>query len=115
MSQRALVLVADYLSKRPKGRIVRVRREAEDDYLVAIEDRRDGRVQLIQSVADLEAWIQSFEDGTCLKPAAAICGVCDGIHSDRDLDGELFSNCVGCQVELLEVAIDLAGEGEEWL
>ncbi|MDQ3954507.1 MAG: hypothetical protein M3285_03035 [Actinomycetota bacterium] len=115
MNQRAVVLVADYLSKRPKGRIVRIRREAEDDYLLAIEDRRDGRVQLIQSVADLEAWIQSFQNGTCLRPVGAICGVCDDIHSDRDLDGELFSNCVGCQVELLDVAIDLAREGEDWL
>ncbi|MDQ4145974.1 MAG: hypothetical protein M3198_19950 [Actinomycetota bacterium] len=112
MKQRAVALVADHLSKRPKGRIVRVKRVGEDDYLMAIEDRRDGRVQLIQSVMDLEAWIESFEQGRCLQPAGAICGVCDGIHSDRDVDGELFANCVGCQVELLEVAADLASEDE---
>ena len=115
MKQRAVVLVADYLSKRPKGRIVRVRRETVDDYLMAIEDRRDGRVQLIHSVADFDVWVQSFRDGTCVQPAGATCGVCDRIHTDRDVDGELFSNCVGCQVELVEVAAELAaGSGADY-
>lgn len=112
MKQRAVALVADYLSKRPQGRIVRVKRVAEDDYLMAIEDRRDGRVQLIESVADLDAWIRSFDLGCCLEPKGALCGVCDRIHTDRDIDGELFRNCIGCQVELLEVAAELASGGE---
>lgn len=112
MQQRAVALVADYLSKRPQGRIVRVKKVAEDDYLMAIEDRRDGRVQLIQSVVDLGMWIRSLELGCCLPPKGALCGVCDRIHTDRDVDGELFSNCVRCQVELLEVGVALAAGNE---
>ena len=61
MNQRAVALVADYLSKRPKGRIVRVKPMQEGDYLMAIEDVRDGRVHLVHSVGDFEVWIQSFE------------------------------------------------------
>lgn len=112
MNQRAVALVADYLSKRPKGRIVRVMPMQEGDYLMAIEDRRDGRVQLIQSIGDLERWIESFRQGVCVQPVGAICFVCDGIHTDRGLDGELFTNCVGCQVELLDVVAEFTGEPE---
>ena len=112
MNQRAVALVADYLSKRPKGRIVRVKPMQEGDYLMAIEDRRDERVQLIRSVRDLEAWIESFRQGVCLQPVGAICFVCDGIHTDSGVDGELFTNCIGCQVELLDVMAEFASEAE---
>ena len=112
MNQRAVALVADYLSKRPKGRIVRVMSMQEDDYLMAIEDRRDGRVHLIHTVGDFEVWIQSFEQGRCLQPVGAICFVCDCIHTDRGFDGELFTNCIGCQVELLDVVAELGSERE---
>lgn len=113
MNQRAVALVADYLSKRPKGRIVRVMPMQEGGYLMAIEDRRDGRVQLIHSIGDLEVWIESFRLGTCLQPVGAICSVCDRIHTDRDIDGELFTNCIGCQVELLDVVAELGSERED--
>jgi hypothetical protein len=45
MKQRAVALVADYLSKRPTGRVVRVMKSGEDDSLMGIEDVRDGSVQ----------------------------------------------------------------------
>jgi hypothetical protein len=114
MNQRAVALVADYLSKRPKGRIVRVMPMQEGDYLMAIEDRRDGRVQLIQTVGDLDVWVESFRQGVCLQPVGAICFVCDRIHTDRGVDGELFTTCIGCQVELLDVVAEFESgrEGE---
>lgn len=114
MKQRAVVLVADYLSKRRKGRIARLRKVTSDDYLLSIEDVRDGRVQLIHSVGDLAVWLASFREGRCLQPVGAFCGVCDRFHRDRDLDGELFPNCVPCQAELIEIYAELqaGGEGE---
>lgn len=112
MKQRAVALVADYLSKRPKGRVVRVMKTGEDDYLMGIEDVRDGRVQLIHDTSDLEAWLASFREGRCNQPVGAICGVCYRIHSDRDFDGELFPNCVTCQVELVEIFAEMHSRGE---
>jgi hypothetical protein len=112
MKQRAVAIVADYLSHRPMGRVVRVMKTGEDDYLMSIEDVRDGRVQLIHSTGDLETWLTSFEQGRCRQPVGAICGVCDRIHGDRDIDGELFQNCVRCQAELVEVVAEMQSRGE---
>ena len=114
MNQRAVALVADYLSARPRGRIVGLRTVREGDYVMEIRDVRDGRVQLIRSVDDLEIWIKSFDEGRCPQPVGAICGVCDRVHTDRGVDGELFSHCVGCQVELIEVAVELESERGWW-
>jgi hypothetical protein len=108
----AVAIVADYLSHRPMGRVVRVKRTGEDDYLMSIEDVRDGRVQLIHSTGNLETWLTSFKQGRCRQPVGAICGVCDRIHGDRDCDGELFQNCVRCQAELVEVALELGHQQE---
>lgn len=130
MKQRVVVLLSQYLDHRVRGRIVRVRpgrsrsgsldldlsslrpaQSAEsdftDDYIVAIEDVRDGRIHLLHSLGDLRQWLYSFKDGRCLQPAAAICGVCDRLHIDRGLDGELMANCLGCETELIEVYADL--------
>jgi uncharacterized C2H2 Zn-finger protein len=38
--------------------------------------------------------------------------VCDGIHGDRDHDGELFQNCVRCQAELVEVFVEMQNRRE---
>jgi hypothetical protein len=73
---------------------------------------RDGRIQLIHSTGALETWLTSFKQGRCHQPVGAICGVCDGIHADRDCDGELFQNCVPCQAELVEVFVELQSRGE---
>ena len=105
MKQRAVAIVADYLSHRPRGRVVRVMKTGENDYLMGIEDVRDGRVQLIHSTGDLENWLESFKQGQCPQPVGAICSVCDQVHGDRDVDGELFQNCVPCQAELVEIAV----------
>ena len=52
MKQRAVARSADYLSHRPMGRVVRVKRTGEDDYLAAVwlarwspheHRRREGR------------------------------------------------------------------------
>jgi hypothetical protein len=107
MKQRAVAIVADYLSHRPLGRIVGLKRVGEDDYVLAIEDLRDGRVHLAKTPRDLEPWLKSFKTGECLQPAFGLCGRCNSIHSDRDVDGEIFGNCIGCQAELVEVAIEL--------
>ena len=45
--------------------------------------------------------------GECLQPAFGLCGCCGSIHADRDVDGEVFGNCIGCQADLVEVALEL--------
>lgn len=109
MNQRGVTIIATYLSKRALGRIVQVRNVGEDDYIVAIEDLRDGRTQLIHSAGDLRVWLDSFRQGRCVLPAAGICGRCNGLHVDRDVDGELLGNCIGCCAELIVVGAERAG------
>jgi hypothetical protein len=111
MNQQAVAIIADYLSRRPMGRVVRVMKTGEDDYLMGVEDVRDGRVQLIHGTSDLEIWRTSFQEGRCNPPTGAICGVCDRIHTNRDFDGELFPNCLQCHVELVEVYAELQSRG----
>ncbi len=106
MNQRGVTLIATYLSKRPLGRIVQVRPVGEDDYIVAIDDRRDGRTQLIHSSGDLRLWFESFRQGECLIPAAGICARCNKLHVDRDVDGELLANCIGCAGELIGAGLE---------
>ncbi len=106
MKQRTVTIIATYLSERPLGRLVRIRRVGEDDYVIAIEDVRDGRTQLIRSARDLGLWLRSFKPGRCVIPAAAICGRCDRLHVDRDVDGQLLENCIGCCAELMVVGAE---------
>ena len=105
MKQRAVAIVAEYLSHRPLGRLVAVRPVAEDDYVLAIEDIRDGRVHIARTPDDLEPWLKSFKTGECLRPHFGFCGRCDRLHADRDVDGEVFGNCIRCQAELVEVGV----------
>lgn len=112
MKQRAVAIVAEYLSHRPLGRLVKVMPVAEDDYVLAIEDIRDGRVHIARTPRDLESWLKSFKSGECLKPKFGLCGRCNATHADRDVDGEIFSNCVRCQAELVELALELRDESE---
>ena len=35
--------------------------------------------------------MKSFKTGDCLQPVFGLCGLCNAIHSDRDMDGEVFS------------------------
>ncbi len=46
MKQRGVTIIATYLAKRPLGRLVQVRKVGDDDYMLAIEDVRDGRTHL---------------------------------------------------------------------
>lgn len=110
MKQRAVTIVADYLSHRPLGRVVGLRAIADDDYLLAIEDVRDGRIHVVRTPSDLEPWLRSFRAGECLQPAFGLCGLCNSIHEDRDVDGEVFSYCIRCQAELVEVALEFHNE-----
>ena len=112
MKQRAVAIVAEYLSRRPLGRLVTVRPVAEDDYVLAIEDIRDGRVHIARTPGDLEPWLKSFKTGECLQPEFGFCGRCDRLHADRDIDGEVFGNCIPCQTELVQTALEVR-EGTE--
>ena len=108
MKQRAVAIFAEYLSIRPLGRVVAVQPIGDDDYYVlAIEDVRDGRVHVARTPRDLEPWLTSFKSGECLQPAFGRCGRCGCIHTDRDVDGEVFRTCMRCQAELVEVALEL--------
>lgn len=84
----------------------------EDDYLVAIDDLRDGRTQLIYSAGDLRWWLDTFRHGECLVPCAAICARCDRLHIDRDVDAELLTNCAACSGALLIVGAEMFLERE---
>ena len=112
MKQRTVAIVADYLSHRLLGRVVGVQAITDDDYVLAIEDIRDGRVHVVRTPSDLEPWLKSFKNGECLQPAFGLCSRCNSIHTDRDADGEAFSNCIRCQAELVEVALELRNEQE---
>ena len=80
--------------------------------MLAIEDIRKGRVHVVKTPRDLEPWLKSFKTGECLQPAFGLCGRCNGIHADRDVDGEVFANCNQCQAELIEVALEVRNEQE---
>jgi hypothetical protein len=112
MKQRVVALVAHYLEHRVRGRITRVRpvhtsAGTSDDYLVAVQDVRDGRTHLLHDIEDVRTWLMSFKTGECLRPVAAICEVCDRLHNHRGPDGELVTNCVTCQLELVDIYTDL--------
>lgn len=98
--QRSIQAIADYLARRPIGRIVTVLPVAKDDYVISIEDRRDGREHVLEAPEDLEAWLESFKQGRLLQPTKALCDCCCKVHSDHDIDGELFELCVSCQAAL---------------
>ena len=100
MKQRSIAIIADYLTHRPIGRIVTVLPVGDDDYLVSIEDRRDGREHVMHTPDDLEAWLESFNQGRCLQPSKGFCDCCGDLHSGHDGEGELFDLCTRCQVEL---------------
>ena len=112
MKQRAVAIVAEYLSHRPLGRVVGLKSIGDDDYVLAIEDVRDARVHLVRTPRDLEPWLESFKTGECVQPAFGLCGRCNAIHTDRDVDGEVFASCIPCQAELVEVALELRNEQE---
>jgi hypothetical protein len=84
----------------------------DGDYLMGVEDVRDGRVHLIHAASDLEVWLTSFKEGDYNPPVGAICGVCDRVHTDRGFDGELLTNCIRCQVELVEVYTEMQSRRE---
>ncbi len=97
---------------RARGRVGVLKQVGLNDYVLAIKDRRDGRTHLLWTPRELEAWLKSFEAGECLEPTVELCGRCDGIHSPRDVDGEMFANCIACQAELVEVVLELRDEQE---
>jgi hypothetical protein len=67
---------------------------------------------VVRTPKDLEPWLKSFKTGECLQPPFGLCGRCNSIHADRHTDGEVFGDCIPCQAELVEVAIELRYEQE---
>lgn len=108
MKERSIRIIADYLAHRPIGRIVSVLPVGDDDYLASIEDRRDGREHVMHAPDDLELWLESFRQGRCLQPNRGFCDCCGELHSDHDLDGELFELCTSCQSELTATGFEEA-------
>ena len=45
------------------------------------------------------------------QPSASVAGA-TRIHTDRDVDGEVFGNCIPCQAQLVEVVLELRDEQE---
>jgi hypothetical protein len=113
MKQRAVALIADYLSHRPIGRIVGLKPVGDDDYVLAIEDVRDERVHVGRTPRDFEPWLKSVKEGRYVLPAFGLCGRCGEVHCDRDLDLEIFRTCIACQADLVELAVELHLETED--
>lgn len=110
MKQRAVAPIADYLSHRPLDRVVGLKRVGDDDHVLAIEDVRDERVHVGRTPLDFEPWLRSLKTGEWVQLAFGLCGRCNSIHSDRDINGEVFRNCIPCQAELVGVAREVRGE-----
>jgi hypothetical protein len=108
LKERSIRIIADYLVHRPIGRIRSVLPVGDDAYVLAIEDRRGGREHVIEMSVDLEAWLKSFRQGRCLQPTRGFCDCCGAIHSDHDVDGELFELCTSCQSELTAAGFEEA-------
>ena len=106
MDQASIRKIADHLARRPIGRIVTVVPTSADDYIIAIEDRRDGREHVMEDVQDFELWLDSFKQGRLGQLTKAFCDCCCKVHTDKDLDGELFELCLGCQAELTASAFE---------
>jgi len=113
MKQRAVAILAEYLSQRPIGRIVCLKRVGDDDYVLAIEDARDERVHIGRTPLDFEPWLRSVKEGRFVLPSFGLCGPCGEIHCDRDVDGEVFRTCIACQVDLVDLAFELYFEEAE--
>lgn len=47
------------------------------------------------------------DSGGSGAPTLGLCGRCNGIHTHRDVDGEVFAKCIRCQAELVEIALTL--------
>lgn len=108
MKERSIQAIADHLAHRPIGRIVTVVPAGADDYVVSIEDRRHRREHVLETPGDFEAWLDSFKQGRLLRLTKALCDCCCKVHSDRDIDGELFELCLACQAELTAVIVENA-------
>jgi hypothetical protein len=107
MKQRAVAILAEYLSRRPVGRIVGLKRVADDDYVLAIEDIRDERVHVGRTPTDFESWLRSVKEDRYVLSAFGLCGRCGEIHRDRGWDLGVFRTCIPCQAELVELALEL--------
>ncbi len=112
MKQRAVKLITGYVGRRGVGRIVGLKPLGPDDYVLAIEDVRDERVQVGRTPTDFEPWLRSVKEGRHVLPAFGLCGRCGEIHCDRDLDLEILRTCIPCQAELVEVGLELYCEHE---
>ena len=108
MDQASISRIADHLAHRPIGRIVTVVPTRDDDYIISIEDRRDGREHVMEDVQDFELWLESFKQGRLLQPTKAFCDCCCKVHTDKDIDGELFELCLVCQAELAAFTFEQA-------
>ena len=108
MNQRSIRRIADHLARRPIGRIVTVVPTGDDDYVISVEDRRDGREHVMETSKDLELWLDSFKQGRLLPPTKAFCDCCCKVHEDKDIDGELFELCMSCQAELTAFTFEQA-------
>ena len=112
MKQRAVAIIADYLSHRSWGRVVRVKCIGDDDYVLAIEDVRDGRVHVVSTPQNLEAWLESFMVGECLQPAFGLCGTVTASTTTRTSTARCSAPVSAARPSLVEIALELGSEQE---
>jgi hypothetical protein len=112
MKQRAVALIADYVARRGIGRVFGLTPVGDEDYVLPIEDIRDERVNVGRTPHDFEPWLKSVKEGRYVLSAFGLCGRCGEIHCDRHADLEMFRTCNSCQVDLVELALELHLETE---
>ena len=111
MNRRTVIALGRYVLRSGRGRLVDWRTVGDDDYIAAVEDARDGRTHLFHTSRDTRHWIETFSLGVCERPAVGICGRCNRLHTQRDVDGEMLAHCTACASELLVLGAEMFLEG----
>ena len=107
MTRRTLSALGRYVLRSGRGRLVDWRCVGADDYIAAITDSRDGRTHLFHTARDTRKWLETFSLGIRERPAVGICGRCNRLHTQRDVDGEMLRHCLTCASELLVLGAEM--------
>jgi hypothetical protein len=116
MKQRAVALIADYLSNGPSGHSVGLKPAGDDDYVLPIEDARNERVtSAVRRATSSRGLDRSRKTVTRCRRSdyadAAGRSTATVTSSSRS-----FAPAVPCRAELAELALELYLEEEvEWM
>jgi hypothetical protein len=113
MKQRAVALIADYLSNGPSGHIVGLKPVGDDDYVLAIEDARNERVHIGRTPRDFEPWLDRSRKAVTRCRRSDYADAAGTSTATVTSSSRSFAPAVPCQAELAELALELYLE-ERW-